>query len=287
MARRSSSGKGGACYFAWLLALWLCVAGAGEAVAARPLMVGHRGCCLGVENTARAFSNGADIFGYDGLECDVRVTADKQYVICHDEDTRRLGGNLVVAEATLDQLLAETLTQTRDGHTYTARLCTVDEFLDICALKNVFPIIELKWSTGINNNDMSAFDGLLQLVESRGLSERAIFLTSMRGSLEYIRRRHPELRCQWLCRDNWREHLDWCLQWGLTPSVAHPYLTVELAEAFASMKEVAASFDYDSLTYILDSLAGYELPRDAKERYRKIKAAAEAPDWEALGKLLE
>ncbi|MBQ1725350.1 MAG: hypothetical protein II022_05720, partial [Muribaculaceae bacterium] len=86
-----------------------------SAQAGQPIMVGHRGCIVGVENTAAAYRIGVDLMGYAGLECDVRVTADGHYVICHDTDTKRLGGNLEVADATLEQLLAETLKQKRDG----------------------------------------------------------------------------------------------------------------------------------------------------------------------------
>ena len=73
----------------------------------KPLMVGHRGSGLGVENTKEAFLNGVEKNGYDGLECDVRVTRDGVYVISHDETTERVGGNLTVTNATYEELLAE------------------------------------------------------------------------------------------------------------------------------------------------------------------------------------
>ena len=123
-------------------------------------MVGHRGCVIGVENTVEAYRAAHDVYGYDGIECDVRVTADGEYVIMHDESTARLGDSLVVTESTLAQLKALELRQTRRGFTYTGRVCTVAEYLDICVSTGMFPVIELKWTTGINNNDMSNFDGL-------------------------------------------------------------------------------------------------------------------------------
>ena len=97
----------------------------------KPLFVGHRGCNIGVENTAEAYRNGVDVYGYDGLECDVRVTKDGFYVISHDETTDRLGGHLTVANATLAELQAEEYTQTRNGVTYTGHICTVAEYLAI------------------------------------------------------------------------------------------------------------------------------------------------------------
>ena len=60
----------------------------------------------------------------------------------------------------------------------------------------------------------------------------------------------------------------------------------ELAEAFETMKEVAASFDYDSLTFVMQSLDDYRLPDNEAERYKQIKEAAAKLDWEKINKLL-
>ena len=185
----------------------------------KPIFIGHRGSYMGVMNTVEAYNNGVDHYGYQGLECDVRVTADGYYVISHDETTNSVGGNLTVANATLAELQAETYTQTRGGVTYTGHICTVAEYLDICAEKNVIPVVELKWTTGINNNDMSKFPGLAALIEEKGLTDKAIILTSMRNSLEYVRTNFPALKCQFLCNSNWSTYFDWIVQWGLMPSI--------------------------------------------------------------------
>lgn len=185
----------------------------------KPTFIGHRGSYKGVMNTVESYTNGVDYYGYDGLECDVRVTSDGYYVISHDETTNGVGGNLTVANATLAELQAENYTQTRGGVTYTGKICTVAEYLDICKEKNVIPVIELKWTTGINSNDMSKFPGLATLIDEKGLTDKAIILTSMRPSLEYVRTNYPLLKCQFLCNSNWETHFDWIVQWGLTPSI--------------------------------------------------------------------
>lgn len=190
-----------------------------QAGAWKPIFVGHRGCNKGVENTVEAYRNGVDVYHYSGLECDVRVTSDGQYVISHDETTERVGGSLTVANATLDQLKAETYSQTRSGSTYTGTICTMAEYLDICVEKGAFPVIELKWTTGINNSDMSKFPGLAALIEEKGLTDKAIILTSMKNSLEYVRTNYPKLQCQFLCNSNWASNFDWIVKWKLTPSI--------------------------------------------------------------------
>lgn len=214
-----------------LLAVSL-LCGAFPSWAWKPVFAGHRGSYTGVQNTAEAFSNGVDKYGYTGLECDVRVTSDGYYVISHDETTTSLGGSLTVAGATLAELQAETLTQTRGGVTYTGTICTVEEYLDICVEKGAFPILELKWATGINSNDMSNFPGLASLVKSKGLEQEAIFLTSMKASIEYIRTNYPEFTCQFLTGEYWSSNYDWCVTWGVNPSIQAGYFDIYTVKQF-------------------------------------------------------
>lgn len=61
----------------------------------------------------------------------------------------------------------------------------------------------------------------------------------------------------------------------------------ELSEAYESMKEISASFDYDSLMIIFQTLDEYCLPENEIEHYRQIKDAAEKLDWEKLNTLLK
>lgn len=205
------------------------------------IYVGHRGSYTGVMNTAEAYRNGVDIYGFAGLECDVRVSADGQYVISHDETTAAVGGQLTVAESTLQQLQAETYIQTRGDSTYTGHICTVDEYLRICKEKDVFPVIELKWATGINNNDMSNFAGLYALICSHQLERRAIILTSMRSSLEYIRSHYPTLQCQYLIYSLTDERLEWCREHGVSPSIRHDGITeTDAARCKAAGLQLAA-----------------------------------------------
>lgn len=229
-----------------LFTLLLVMIIAADAWAWKPLLVGHRGCNIGVENTVEAYRNGVDVYGYDGLECDVRVTKDGFYVISHDETTNRLGGNLTVANATLAELKAEEYTQTRGGVTYKGHICTVAEYLAICVEKGVFPVMELKWTTGINNNDMSNFEGLVHLVIDQGLADKAIFLTSMKNSQEYIATNYPQFTRQWLCNANWEGNEDWCSQYGLNPSISIGNFDANTVKTFHHMGLNVAMWTVDS-----------------------------------------
>ena len=60
----------------------------------------------------------------------------------------------------------------------------------------------------------------------------------------------------------------------------------ELAEALEAMKDIAASFDYDSLMFVFQSLDEYRLPESEAERYKQIKEAAANLDWTKINELL-
>lgn len=199
-----------------LLGTSLCMGG-------RTLLVGHRGCNVGVENTVRAFEEGARR-GYDFLECDVRVTADTQLVISHDTDTRRLGGNCEIAASTLAQLRADTLHQTRATGDYHGVVATLGEYLDICRRYDVRPVIELKWGTGINSDDFSNIPLLIDTIEAYGMRDKCVILTSMKPCLEHIRRTWPDINLQWLGRTDWTASLPWCDSLRLDVDIAHDML---------------------------------------------------------------
>lgn len=181
----------------------------------KPLLVGHRGSLWGLENSAEAFINGAKK-GYQYLETDVKVTADRKHVCCHNDDLKTWGGTLTIASSTLAALQAETLSQTRSGVKYTGHLCSLEEYLDICKEYNVLPLIELKWATGINSNDCSGIPNLIKVIEEKGFRSSCIILTSMKPCLEYIRTHYPDIELQLLCySESFASSYDWCVQWGI------------------------------------------------------------------------
>lgn len=184
-------------------------------VSAQPLLVGHRGSIWGLENSSEAFINGAKK-GYHYLETDVKVTKDGKHVCCHNDDLTTWGGTLTIASSTLEQLQAETLTQTRSGVTYTGHLCSLEEYLDICKEHNVKPLIELKWATGINSNDCSGIPALIKVIEDKGFRSTCIILTSMKPCLEYIRTNYSDIELQLLCySSSFESSFDWCKTWEI------------------------------------------------------------------------
>lgn len=194
----------------------------GIAAYSQPKLVGHRGSGYGLENSAESFANGVKL-GYDYLETDVKMTKDKRFVCSHDDDTKRLGGSLTIAESTLEQLQSETLTQKRGDKEYSGNICSLQEYLQIIKDANIGAVIELKWTTGINSNDQSNIPYLIAAIDSMHMRDRVIILTSMKPCLEYIRQNYPDITLQFLTGKYWSNHFDWCVQWKIDADIQAGY----------------------------------------------------------------
>lgn len=193
-----------------------------------PVYVGHRGSAWGVENTRAAFLNGAAVYPY--LECDVRLTADSVFVIMHDETTERVGGNLKISETPLAQLLEEDFLQKRNGSYYAGRISTFTEYLDDCKKTGVLPLIEFKWTPGINSQDCSMIPELMKIVDSYGYLDSCIIITSMKPCLEFVMANYPQVNVQFLGGGKWKDSLDWIMKHKIDVDLIHTAVTAEDVE---------------------------------------------------------
>ncbi len=186
------------------------------ATAARPYFVGHRGSRWGVENTKEAFEQGCIRGQFDYLETDIKVTKDKVFICWHDDNTSKYGEkNKTIASTDWSVLKEIKHTQKRGSKTYTGYLCSMDEYLDICKKYNKRPVIELKWATGINSNDQSNMEKLVQAIKAKGFYETCIILTSMKPCLQWLHDKHPKMKLQFLTGEYWNSHFDWCVARGI------------------------------------------------------------------------
>ena len=170
---------------------------AGQSFAWKPIMIGHRGCRMGVENTEDAFLNAIKVYGFQALECDVKMTKDLVPVCWHDDNLSKGPNNYAIASTNLATLQAEKLTQTRNGTTYTGYICTLDRYMEICRDYNVIPVVELKYTTGITSSDMSNFSKIYEVIQKYNMQDRTIIL-GFESGLKHVRANYPELRCQHL-----------------------------------------------------------------------------------------
>ncbi len=60
----------------------------------------------------------------------------------------------------------------------------------------------------------------------------------------------------------------------------------ELKEALEAINMMADSFDYDGIKEVLDSLKGYKIPEEEKDRYTRLQEAVEDVDWEKIKEIV-
>lgn len=203
-------------------------------LSAQPKLAGHRGSLFGLENSVESFTNGA-LRGYDYLETDVKVTADGQYVCCHNDDLTTWGGTLTIASSTLAQLQAEALSQTRGGVHYAGRLCSLGEYLDICRQYHCHPLIELKWATHINSNDCSGIPALITFIDQHISLDSIAILTSMKPCLTYIKQHYPDIELYFLRTTSTGltdADYQYCVQYGINVDPAAGSFTKDDVERF-------------------------------------------------------
>lgn len=204
-------------------------------------MIGHRGSAWGVENTSVAFVNGAQR-GYNGLECDIRATADGRFVICHDSDFKRVGGSdTPIASMTMEQALAEELSQLRDSIRYTASPILLEDFLDICIEHQVTPVVEIKSCWNLFSSSKApedccydAIPELMRIIADKGLADKVVIISFMAGVVDKIRSLYPNVQLQFLLGSNgdWHTYKQWCIDNNIDIDAHYSIVTDEMVTTF-------------------------------------------------------
>lgn len=149
----------------------------------------HRGDSYNCyENTMAAFQAAYDA-GVDMIETDVRLTADRQLILFHDD---RLGRTTEIAGAVKERTLAQ-LQQLNAGDAHTPlQIPTLEEFLAWAAPLDLLLNLELKeYKVPGNAGDWEyCADETVRLVQKYGLSERVVFNSFDAAVLDYIDRKY-------------------------------------------------------------------------------------------------
>ncbi len=165
-------------------------------------MIAHRGVsALERENTCPAFIV-AGVKSYYGIETDVHVTKDNQFIIVHDDDLKRIAGlDMQVEESTFESLRAVRL---KDLDEKTLRndlfLPTVEEYISICKKYQKQAVIELK-----NRMPKQSVWELADRIRALGWLQRATFISFFGENLLYLRQRYADASAQYLtetCTDD-------------------------------------------------------------------------------------
>ncbi len=115
-------------------------------------LVAHRGMrSVAPENTTASFAE-AGKHGYWGAECDVYRTKDGVWIISHDSHTyRMMDKSAFIEKKTYEELMDMNVDNGVNTDKYeNLKICSLEEYLDICKKYNMTPVIELK---GKNNTE--------------------------------------------------------------------------------------------------------------------------------------
>ena len=200
----------------------------------KPRMIAHRGLSgIELENTCSAFV-AAGNRTYFGIETDVHVTRDGEYIIIHDDTTRRVAGDdLKVEEATYETLRSLRLKDVdgKRGRT-DLRLPSLREYIGVCRKYEKTSVLELK-------NPMAGehVDRIIDIVREEGWLEKTIFISFDLDNLIHMRKRLPEQPAQYLVEKgfDWDAALSALRTYRLGLDIQFDLLTEERVRALHGM----------------------------------------------------
>lgn len=191
------------------------------------LMIAHRGCSgLELENTNVAFV-AAGNRSYFGIETDIHVTADGNFIVIHDDNTKRVAiDSLVVEESTYDTLRGLLLVQ-KDGKKGRTdlRLPNLEEYIGICKYYEKVSVLELK-----NHMEKEEVYRICDRIQDMGYMENVIFISFNLENLIALREKYPTQPAQYLMEKISEEKYEMMLKYSLDLDIYYRSLSKELVD---------------------------------------------------------
>lgn len=127
-------------------------------------LIAHRGfSSVAPANTLAAIKEAADA-KYYGVEFDIRLTADNEWVVIHDDSVKSMtDGNNKISQMTLSEVKELNITKGYGKNKYpNEKIPTLDEALEQCKNSNIVPIIEIK----LNSDQTPDYTKLSRIIDS-------------------------------------------------------------------------------------------------------------------------
>lgn len=159
-----------------------------EAAETAGRLISHRGACtLAPENSLPAFRLAGEL-GYWGVECDVSVTKDGNFVLMHDSTVNRTtNGRGFVSHFTLEEIRKLRIDVGANVRYYMdLQVPTLEEFLQICEEYDMKPVIELK--VLLEDAD---YDTLVSILQQAGMEDNALVISFDYEKLKRLREKSP------------------------------------------------------------------------------------------------
>lgn len=161
----------------------------------KTLMVAHRGLSgIEKENTLPAFVAAGNRSFY-GIETDVHRTADGQFVVIHDDSTKRVAGvDFVIEETDFDTLRRLQLID-NDGtkNRIDLKIPTLREYIKTCKRYEKKSVLELK-----NEFSFEDVERVIDIIKEEGYIENVIFISFCFENLVRVKKILPNHEVQFL-----------------------------------------------------------------------------------------
>ena len=152
-------------------------------------MIAHRGLSgIEMENTCSAFV-AAGNRSFFGIETDVHVTKDGQFIIIHDDTTQRVAlDNLTVEESSYETLRSLRLCD-KDGKRGRKDLAlpSLCEYIQICEKYEKVSVLELK-----NHMQPQDIDRIIDVIREEGWLDQTIFISFDLPNMVYVEEKPPD-----------------------------------------------------------------------------------------------
>ncbi len=172
-------------------------------------LIAHRGLrSVAPENTAPAFEEAGEA-DFDGAECDIYRTSDGVWVVQHDSITyRMMNTTKFIEKSTYSELLEYYTDNGTDIESYDdLKICTLDEYLEICETYEMTAVIELK---GKNNTEH--YDEVLDAVNSYEVD--VVFISFHENCLTQMRALDEDVKMYFLTQTITTDDIDFALEIG-------------------------------------------------------------------------
>jgi len=194
-------------------------------------MIAHRGLSgLEKENTIAAFI-AAGNRTYYGMECDIHLTKDNVFVVCHDDHTGRISPTKkIIRESTYEELSQICLFGFESKTTIPyLKIPTLREYLEISKKYNKQCIIEIKCELGKKD-----VDNLLAEIEELDYLNNVFFISFNLENLKKIRRINKNIPLQYLTSTYTKELPELCKKEKVDIDIEYRELTLPIVEEFHS-----------------------------------------------------
>ena len=158
-------------------------------------IVAHRGLSgIETENTNAAFV-AAGNRSYYGIETDIHRTADGRFVVCHDDNLKRIAGVNVPVETTSLAELQSVVLFDKDGtkNREDLKVSVLENYISICKKYGKHCVLELK--SDFTDEEIAQ---IVDIVKGFDYSENVTFISFIYSNMTKIRKICPNQSVQFL-----------------------------------------------------------------------------------------